>query len=75
MFSLPFHSAGQHFLLQRKQHGSHKLPLTDQQFYDMCLVQMADWLEQVDRSELVQHCPKQDMCTKMAHQMLSNDRV
>lgn len=39
--------AGQHFLLQRKQHGGKKIPLTDQQYTDLCIVQMADWLEQV----------------------------
>ena len=40
-------NAGQHFLMQRKQHGGNKLPLTDQQYHDLCVVQMADWLEQV----------------------------
>lgn len=40
-------SVGQHFLMQRKQHGGHKIPLTDQQYHDLCVVQMADWLEQV----------------------------
>jgi len=39
--------AGQHFLMQRKQHGGNKLPLTDQQYDNMCIVQMADWLQQV----------------------------
>ena len=75
LLTLPFHSAGQHFLLQRKQHGSHKLPLTDQQFYDMCLVQMADWLEQVGRSEMVHHFLQLDVCTKAADQMLGNDSL
>ena len=40
--------------MQRKQHGGHKIPLTDQQYHDLCVVQMADWLEQVQPSPFFQ---------------------
>ena len=39
--------AGQHSVVAHKQHGGHRIPLTDQQFRDLIVVQLADWLEQV----------------------------
>lgn len=39
--------SGKHFVLARKQHGGHEIPLTDQQYQDLITVQLADWLEQV----------------------------
>ena len=39
--------AGQHSVVAHKQHGGHRILLTDQQFRDLIVVQLADWLEQV----------------------------
>lgn len=41
--------SGRHQVLARKQHGSCMIPLTDQQYRDLITVQLADWLEQVER--------------------------
>ncbi|KAL3161203.1 hypothetical protein ABBQ38_009572 [Trebouxia sp. C0009 RCD-2024] len=41
--------SGKHHVMARKQHGGHPIPLTDQQYRDLITVQLADWLEQVER--------------------------
>ncbi|KAK9805046.1 hypothetical protein WJX73_006614 [Symbiochloris irregularis] len=40
---------GQHSILARQDQGGHRVPLTDQQYRDLITVQLADWLEQVER--------------------------
>lgn len=52
------HEAGQHYIKARAQHGAMKVPLSDLQYRQLITVQLADWLEQVERYS---HMPDQKL--------------